>query len=182
MTAAARCGDVAMTLGDWEGQEEGVNPRALALAEVVGHLSREYKNRRTGQKVSVLLVCGRPGPISVHPPNVCYRGIGYDVGEISRYRTKAESGSGSLELFTARFSKEGVSPDSLRIFWCWGSGGSWAAPEEPRLAFARAGALYKLYLVHRLPTAEEAPPEKDPCLDFLRVLMPELQRRLFPNS
>jgi hypothetical protein len=176
MTAAARCDDVPMNLGDWEGQAREVNLRELALAEVVGHLYRDYVNRRTGQKVSVLLVCGRPGPISVHTPDVCYRGVGYEiVGGQSKHQIKP------VELFTARFSKQGVPPEPLRIFWCWGSSGSWAAPDQPRLTFARAGALYKLYVVRSLPPAEE-PLEKDPCLDFLRVLMPELQRCLFPNS
>ena len=51
--------------------------RTMARAGIKGCVYRRYRNPRTGESVSVLLVCGRGGPISVHTPDVCYAGAGY---------------------------------------------------------------------------------------------------------
>jgi hypothetical protein len=174
--AASRCGDVVMTLGDWEGEPAKMNERELAAAEVVGYASRHYINRRTGQSVTVLLICGRPGPLSVHTPDICYAGAGYGVvGSPENYRLSP--GGQDAELRTARFQKPGVAPDPLRIFWAWSARGPWQAPENPRLTFARSAVLYKLYVIRRMGNTDE-PLGNDPCIDFLGVLLPELQRCL----
>ena len=179
--AASRCENMAMNLGGWEGQPAKIDPRQLEVAEVLGYVSREYVNRNTGQKIAVLLICGRPGPISVHTPDVCYAGAGYAVvGKQEPYRAGSDPNDVD-EFMTARFAKPGVAPDPLRIFWSWSDGGAWSAPQDPRLAFARSGVLYKLYVIHTLATREE-PLDKDPCLEFFRVLLPELRRCLTPAS
>src|SRR4051812_23326676 len=66
--ASARLQDVPMTVGEWDGQAKELSEREIALAEINGYFSRNYVNRRTGSMVSVLLICGRPGPVSVHTP------------------------------------------------------------------------------------------------------------------
>src|SRR5947209_1965401 len=77
--ATARMAEVPMTLGDWDGQAGELDARQLAVADVSGHLLRRYVNRRNGAVVTVLLLCGRPGPVSVHRPEVCYGGAGYEL-------------------------------------------------------------------------------------------------------
>ena len=67
------------TVGDWEGRPLEVEPRELAAAGVIGGVLRRYVNRQDGRAVTVLLVCGPPGPIAVHTPDICFAGIGYDV-------------------------------------------------------------------------------------------------------
>ncbi len=176
--AAARCDRIAMNLGEWEGQPVEMSPEQLAMAEIDGHCSRRYVNRRTGQEVRVLLVCGRPGPISVHPPDVCYTGAGYAVvAPPQRHHVEADP---AADFMTTRFAKPGVEPDPLRIFWGWTDGGPLTAPDNPRLTFARAGALYKLYVIRRMGSTDE-PLDHDACLDFINVLLPELQKCLSPN-
>ncbi len=181
--AAARCDAVAMTLGDWEGRALELNTRQLEIAEVVGYFSRQYVNRHTGQVVSVLLICGRPGPVSVHTPDVCYGGLGYQViGKPENRRIQAAPNSPEAEYRTARFSNtHQVTPDVLRILWCWRDRGPWSAPDNPRLSFARSPFLYKLYVIRHLAGPDESI-EDDPSLDFLQVLLPELQRCLFPDT
>jgi len=182
LEAAARCDRVAMTLGDWEGQATVLPPRHLAVAEIAGYVSRRYVNRGTGQTVSVLLVCGRPGPIAVHAPTVCFEGSGYHMlDNEEKYTLQPSTDSGPANFRTVRFQKPGVAPETLRIFWSWRGRGAWMVPDKPRLTFARSGFLYKLYVVHRLSSADD-PLEEDPALDFLRLLLPELQRCLSPIS
>jgi hypothetical protein len=49
------------------------------------------------------------------------------------------------------------------------------------MAFAPRRALYKLYVVRELD-APAGRIEDDPSLEFLRTLLPELERALFANS
>src|SRR5947209_9927630 len=67
---AARLADVPRTVGDWEGQDVTLEEKSLRVAEVTGYLARTYVHRRTGAMAEVVVVCGRPGPISVHTPDV----------------------------------------------------------------------------------------------------------------
>src|SRR6516165_9807301 len=107
--AAARCDDLPMTIGEWEGRAHKVSDGERELAEMVGYCSRQYVNRRTGQEISVLLICGRPGPISVHTPDVCYAGQGYAVvGSPEHY--KAGSDAGAADFLTAAFKKPAPTP------------------------------------------------------------------------
>src|SRR4051794_15054151 len=75
--AAARLADVPRTVGAWEGTDAPLDPRQVVQAELVGYTMRRYVHRETGASVSVLLVCGRPGPISAHTPEMCYPGAGF---------------------------------------------------------------------------------------------------------
>src|SRR5689334_18545657 len=77
--AVARLDAVPRTIGDWQGEDSPHDPRQLEVAEIQGYVSRVYTNRRTRARVSVLLVCGRPGPIAVHPPNICFTAQGFDM-------------------------------------------------------------------------------------------------------
>src|SRR4051812_3337978 len=77
--AAARLDRVPMTIGDWEGQPLEFEVKDYARAGIEGGLSRRYINRRNGDIETLLIVCGPPGPISVHTPEVCYPAAGYVV-------------------------------------------------------------------------------------------------------
>jgi hypothetical protein len=175
--AAARLADVPARVGDWEGEDLELDAREVVKAELDGYLMRRYVHRTSGASVTVLLVCGRPGPVSVHTPDVCYGGAGY-VQEAAAGRLPLETNP-PAELWRADFRKTGSLPEQLHIAWCWAAAGAWTAPDNPRVTFARAPALYKLYVVRQVVGREE-PGEKDPAADFLRQFLPEAQARLFP--
>jgi hypothetical protein len=174
---AARLADVPRTFGDWEGQDLTLDDNSLEVAEVTGYLARDYVHRRTGARVQVVIVCGRPGPISVHTPDVCLRGNGHGM-----VAAPAKYPVGGAEFWTAKFRKDDAAvPVHLRMFWSWNAGGGWKASASPRLDFARHPALYKLYVARPLAALEE-PLDRDPCLDLLPRLLPGLQRALFPGA
>ena len=179
--AASHLDGVPMTIGEWEGRPTVISARQLALAEAVGHLSRLDVNRRTGMEVSVVVLCGRPGPISLHSPEVCYTGSGFaQKGDTELRSVKGDDGV-TASLYKAQFVKPGAVPDVLNVFWAWKANGAWAATANPRLAFFRSTVLYKLYAVRRLARPDENLAE-EPCLDFLREFLPELKKRLSPSA
>jgi hypothetical protein len=177
--ACARLDAVPATLGEWDSQPLELDARQLAVAETAGHLARRYVHRRSGQQVSLILLCGRPGPLAVHRPDICYTGAGYQLaGEPEKWTpTGSET---QAQFWTTRFFRPGNETAALRVFWTWSSDGNWVAADQPRLAFAQASALYKLYLVQPLAQPDE-PLAGGVAQDFLQVLLPELKRCLHPE-
>jgi Protein of unknown function (DUF3485) len=177
--AVERLQRVPLTVGEWQGQDEELDARQVRIGELDGYVLRRYENAATGASVSVLLVCGRPGPIAAHSPEVCYRGLGYQMaGAVGPYKVEADGLPGAAEFQTARFVKdEAGGSRSLRIVWSWNGDGKWRAPGNPRFAYAGRPCLYKFYVVRGMASAEEKP-EEDPSREFLKQFLVELDRAL----
>jgi hypothetical protein len=84
------------------------------------------------------------------------------------------------EFRTALATRAGTKPSVLRIFWGWNASKGWSAPEQPRWKFADAPALCKLYVIRETAGAV-VEPGADPCNDFMRVFLPELDRLVFSS-
>lgn len=181
--AVGRLAAVPEQFGDWESRATvDLDERAVALGEIDGYLSRQYKNMRDGGEVTILLVCGRPGPISLHTPDVCYRGQGYvPVDEPSIQHVENVPGTRAPSFKTAVFRKErSALQDSLIIYWSWNADGPWETPKDPRLAYASGRALYKLYVIRRVASGDGSD-EANAVEGFIREFVPELQRVLAAN-
>lgn len=176
--SAAHLDTLPLKLGDWEGTPQELDARQLAVAEATGHVARRYVQRRTGAEVSVVILSGRPGPLSVHRPEVCYAGSGFvQMGSVEKWQAPKDSAARGTGYWSARFTQPGADPQPLRVVWAWSASGDWAAADNPRLAFVREPVLYKLYVVRRMARADETL-DKDPTIDFLNALVPAFRRCL----
>lgn len=179
--ALDRLDRVPMAVGDWEGADIELARRQLEVGQIDGHVARRYRNRRDGREVTMLLVCGRPGPIAVHTPDVCYAGVGYTPSAprlVEPIRTA--SSSRPISFKTAEFRKDdALVPESLQIYWSWTAGDAWEAPELPRPHFVGEDFLYKLYVIGGRP-GEDITVTDRACRDFLGVFVPGLGRALAP--
>ena len=119
--------------------------------------------------------------MSTHTPEVCYTGAGYDLGAPSAYERRYGPDGRRAAFRTALAARGGANPSVLRIFWTWHASKGWAAPGEPRWAFASEPTLCKLYVVRQAGGADVGP-DGDPCNDFLDVFLPELDRAVFPAA
>ncbi|AGA29603.1 exosortase-associated EpsI family protein [Singulisphaera acidiphila] len=181
--AAARIDRLPMTLGDWQGQAMKLDREQLALAEIAGYVARRYEDRLHGDAVTILLVCGAPGPISVHTPDICYSGAGFEPIGPPTGRSLPINPSGTPAAFrNALMGKTNIPvPTYLRILWSWSTAGAWEVPQNPRLAFAPRDVLYKLYVIRELSSPDERT-DDDPSLRLLRILLPELDKVLFGHA
>jgi hypothetical protein len=181
--ACERLKGVPLVIGDWDGQDIPINPRDLEQAHVHGYLSRRYTNRRDGTEVLAVMLCGRSGPLSLHTPDVCYRGAGFEpLAAPVRQQVRWNGGQAPAELLTAVFQKQEPSRTAnLRVYWSWSAAGPWETPEDPRVAYGSRPALYKLYVEHQMAFEGDLGDE-DPAIRFLGSFLPELQRSLFPKS
>jgi hypothetical protein len=180
-----------MVIGDWVGEDtqldETKRKQLIEVGEIVGYVMRTYKNRRTGDVLSLMIVSGRPGPISTHTPAVCYGNAGYKPPE-SPTKVQIETAEPKPEFWKGDFRKENaILPSALRIYWSWSPKGTWKVVKDSdaRLAFAPYRRLYKVYVVRDVPyssTGTNSDNATDPGAEFLKVLMPVLQKTLFPTS
>jgi hypothetical protein len=181
--AVSRLQTVPPNLGDWEGTDQPLPEAMVTRAGFSGYLSRRYKHRLTGQEISVLLACGQPGPISVHAPEVCFGGAGYQI-EGQRESETLEGGPDSrrASFFTAIFGKAvGGVPDRLRLHWSYSADGDWEASSAPRLTFGWQPVLFKLYVGQSLSPADNRT-ESDRCVGFIKEFLPLVQQSIFTNS
>jgi hypothetical protein len=178
---AAAVDRIPLVLGDWHGQSQTLDERMIQVAGISHYLMRRYQNERTGDKLTVLLVCGPPGPISVHTPEVCYAGIGYQqAGPLTKQRVDAEPPLGDEFWLTKMAKPDALVPENLRILYGWSVGGPWTASDHPRLDFGGAPALYKLYVVREDGAESASASKSDPGEAFLRHFLPELRKALPP--
>ncbi len=171
--AVARYDRIPLELGDWSG--EVIADASKGPADAAGSLQLRYIHRKTGQTILMALVGGRPGPVSIHTPEACYGARGYVVGEQTRISALDQAGEFlTTEAVHTRTSEE----TRLRLFWAWNAGEGWTAPEHPRHAFAHYSVLHKLYILRETAEPNEAIKD-EPCLAFMSLLLPELDRVLF---
>jgi hypothetical protein len=177
--AVARLDHVPREAGDWSGQDVAADPRQLAIAGAVGYVSRRYEDRSTGRSVAFLLLCGRPGPLSVHTPEVCYAGAGCQpIGEPAKRIVRPTDGGPPGEFWAHTFLKgNAAESQKLRVLYSWNPRNGWAAADYPRLSFATAESLYKLYVVSEIDD-EEVVSGKDACQEFLKAFLPTLNKSL----
>lgn len=174
--AAARLDRVPLKLGDWEGKrvERERDPRS----GLVGSETFQFTNLKTGKNVTVFLACGRPGPVSVHTPEVCYAGNGYEVERAEKF-TSPRPGLSGQSFFTSRLvRKRTTEQNAQRIFWAWNGGENWEVSDNPRFAFAGTSVLFKMYVIREL-TGTTDNLENDPCVELLDVLTPALKKEVF---
>ena len=177
--SADRLANVPLTVGEWDGDAMELDAKHQAIGEIRGYVLRRYVHRRHKTAVSLLIVCGRPGPISVHTPDVCYRGAGFEaVAPAQRQCLACGSGAAPAEFWVGAFRRREEEAAQLHIFWAWNDRKGGQAPDHPRFAFGGAPALYKLYVVRETSPAE-GPPDADPGAEFLRALLPMLDETLF---
>src|SRR5690606_20435454 len=119
----------------------------------------------------MVMVCGSPGPISVHTPDVCFAGIGYEMmTEPKRLQLGMPDGR-TAEFWWADFRRPNAGQvPILRTFWSWRDQGTWMVVDHPRLEFAASPVLYKLYVAIPVITPDNALAGQ-PDAEFLRALL-----------
>jgi hypothetical protein len=177
--ATARLADVPFVVGEWTGRDLPVSANEKAAVLASGFVRRRYVNARSGAAVVVMTLCGRPGPMAVHTPEVCYRDTGFEeIGSVCRFEIP---GAQDNVLKVRRFQKGLPSPMIVRVFYGWSANGTWESPDNPRWTFARSPVLYKLYAVREMAVPDE-PLDSDPAGELLHVLAEPLRTAFFPTS
>jgi hypothetical protein len=171
---------VPSSLGSWTGRSLSVEQDALDLGGIRAHLSREYRDAGSGRAVQLLWVAGKPGPIAVHTPDVCFQGAGF---EQTSDPVPVPVGSSGATFWRATFvNKTAAATSRIVVYWGWNGGDGWEAADRRtvRLSYSLLPALHKLYLVTELPHTGK--PDGDLMGDLPDRLLPELDRVIAPPA
>ena len=166
--------DLPLGCGHWTAEPLDLNPDELKIAEASSAILRRYTSDSNGT-LTVLLLCGRPGPISVHPPTACYKARGYRLsGDPCLVSFDASKETANVAEF---INPAGFSEDRVGILWTWMASGCCSAPENPRLEFADQPALLKLYVTWDRGSDSRKLDESIPR-EFFTLFTADLKRRL----
>jgi hypothetical protein len=168
----------------WSSTDFELKQQELQIGGIDGYLARNYQRLESGEVVSVLILTGPGGPISVHPPEVCFAGRGYRKESKSEFVTVPNVGSddGDHRFEMAVFrGPESTDGHRAQLLWAWTATGVWSVPANPRLTFARLPRLYKMYVSRTLQPGQDRR-DNALCLDLMKQLIPEFQRRLSDAS
>jgi hypothetical protein len=175
---AARFQSVPMVIGDWTGKAFELDPEEKRMAGAEACLTRIYTQAGSRASISVMLLGGLPGKIATHTPDVCYSVNGYIASTPVPYEYRPGPDGPLARFRTVLATREGPKPSALRIFWSWNASEGWSAPDDARWRFGSKPTLCKLYVIRETGGAT-VEPGRDPCNDFFRVFLPELDRRVF---
>lgn len=178
---AGRVRTLPETIGAWRSSETPLDRRQLEMAGAVGAVSRTYEDSTTGEKVQVHLLAGRPGPISLHEPTVCFVGAGLtQVENTVKYEVQGNRAGVTAQFSKAVFRSARQADRGLLTLWTWSPDGTvWSAPEHPRSAFAGSGCLFKLYVIADPARDSEGPSKLSPTAEsFVSSLLDAAQTSL----
>lgn len=182
--AASSVSQIPKEFGDWTSQDIEVSARTMDQAGALGHISRRYENKVTGQSVTVMLMCGLTGPLAAHLPTICLPNAGMNVATPEKlYTVKRDESRDWGQFAWAEFKgTQGGTIARTRLFWGWSADGSkWLAPGHPRVALAGYPYLFKIF-VHRDLDPNESKVAKggnlaeDPGVLFLLEFLPEVKK------
>ena len=135
--------------------ETELDDYAEKILQCAGYVNHRYAHRDTGQTVSVAVLLGPTGPMSVHTPEICYSSRAYErIG--SRRRVSMETAGGIKDSFWVNdFQSTTLESYRLRVYYAWTDGERWSAANRPRFDFAGQPYLFKLQLAASLPPADD---------------------------
>lgn len=171
-----------LEFGEWKGKDiepDEYQLRSFHAAEILGYVMREYTHETGGETISLLIACGPTGPIATHTPEACYGGSGKAMqGEPRRVEVPGGTSAPGATFLNAQFRRDQeVAPTTLNIYWSYRGGDRWEAPDDPRMHFAGARALYKVYVIRSMAPGTD-PAEDASTPRFLEALMPALEATL----
>jgi hypothetical protein len=178
-SAVEKLNHLPLLIGDWDGTIVETKHDAASTKGVGAFSTIRYINRLNGDAVNMTLVAGRPGPLSLHPPTICFPAHGYSQKDAPARKRLALAESGQADFMFSEFGRPvGAVQETTRIYWSFGVHGAWTVPDNPRVALARNPAVYKLYCFTQSLNVDRRHDEES-ASQFIGLYLPELKKVLW---
>lgn len=170
VAAAEHLKSLPAQFGSWQLVEDNtMSPTVVKTLSCAGYVHRTYVDRHSGETVSLAIIVGPSGPISVHTPEICYSSLAYSI-ESPRRRVRISAPAGNDEFWCTTFRSNNAIAEQLRVYYGWCSDDAWTAAESPRFSFAGRPLLFKLQIASLVPPGDEGE-KQDSCQNFLQELL-----------
>jgi hypothetical protein len=176
------------TLGPWVGEDLPETPEQKVqhrAAELRAAVTREYVLRDRGERITVMVVSGTPGPIGTHTPEACYNGAGYLMAlppsTLSFPATNSEDRDNIFWVDDFRSDNPALRT-GLKLYWSYRPCDPtvpWSASTKPRADFAPYRALYKMYVIRQMEMPGPSPVTDELTPEFIKLLLPALESVVF---
>jgi hypothetical protein len=183
--------ELPLELGPWKGSDGELNPEIASAAGCTGNIARVYEDERTGLKLSVIVLYGPAASIYIHAPELCYpkAGFGQEMGPIGRaIEVPTPAGAaGRAQFASLLFTKgEGGLAEREMVYYAWWYKGIWSPGQLNQKLYERIPGMFKVHIQRRagpyerlrLEAADRPGLGEEPCESFLKVLLPEIERRI----
>jgi hypothetical protein len=174
--------ELAPEVGNWRMRKESVfEPEVLRILQCPAYISRVYEHQQTGDVVTVMVIVGPPGPVSVHTPEVCYPSQDYTLGGKRRLVPIKDTQGTNHAFWEVALKGNSLVGEELHVMYGWSRGDIWEAHQHPRFGYGGLTHLYKLQLA--VPANQQPKgTDFDPSQDFLVNFLPQLKPFLIESS
>lgn len=154
------------SIGDWQMEsEDQLAENVIDMLRCAGYVSRRYVNHQTGAQVTMAVIAGPHGPISVHVPEICYSAQEVTQESTREAITVSSSRTGTNTFWALRFKMKDLNATPLQVAYAWSKGREWVASETPRHEFAGVPLLMKFQASLITPSGG-ASANEDPTAQF----------------
>lgn len=190
--------ELPLTMGDWVGREEAMDPIIAEVAGCSDNVQRTFINSKTGAVMNVFVLFGPGRAVLHHPPENCYvNGLGFAI-DSSQNREIPRGDSGPPARFRVLTCTRGKGAELKRVqvYYSWRLHGLWTPDPGPYKNIERVPDVYKIQ-VDRSLSPVEAPDASDvvenelgrkgstlgrPCEDLIALLVPVFEARMAQAS
>jgi hypothetical protein len=169
--------ELPMVLGPWRGEDAKLDSEIARVTGASGIASRIYTDGRTGVKLNVIVLYGPAANIFIHSPEVCYPSSGFRLVEgplIQNIPVGDKKVPFSSLLYEKGF---GSVRDRRQVYYTWHHGQTWSPQFLTQKQVDRVPGIFKVHIDRKAGMYEQID-LNDPCIDFLKRLMVDLQQRI----
>lgn len=166
-------------VGEWKLRREPILEEAvIRLLQCPAYISRIYEHEQSGNIVSVAVLLGPPGPISVHTPEICYSSHNFQASRERRLTCIQDAKGNDHTFWEVTMTSSGLENATQRVLYAWSTGSHWKAAEYPRFKYGGVSHLYKLQLATAANGKNESAEESDSTDTFLAEFLAQLSEQL----
>jgi hypothetical protein len=144
------------SFGDWKLLEtQKLSPLVCGTLQTEHYSQGVYEHRTTGQRATLTLLLGPPGPMSVHTPEICYSAADFSKISDRQHVNIAAGDTNDTAWMTQFHSTHDLQGSVIRVYYSWHDGQRWKAVEEPRVTYGARPYLFKVQVLTELPADAE---------------------------
>lgn len=173
---------IPRSIGPWEqtGTRE-LTETETTILHCNSYVSRLYRNRKSGDQIRLTLLMGPPDHMAAHTPEICYSTREFQLRDTRRRVVLKTATSVENSFWRVTFNATTLKSGILCVYYAWGSGGRWRAPDDARFAFPGQQYLFKLQVSAQSPV-DIGSASPDACQDFLSYFAPVTETVLRRSS
>jgi hypothetical protein len=156
---------------EWKLVEEGkMSDVVVQTLQCSQYALRTYRNS-SGEQVTVAVLAGPPGPISVHTPEICYSSREFTIIQ-DRVSSSFKTPQGNHDFWQLELQSKDVDAMKMNVYYAWTDGKLWHSSQSPRIQYAGSPFLFKLQLASPYVNNDEDGNVTDPGSRFLGEFLP----------